>query len=199
MSGDDEELKLYFDYKSPYAYLAAEPAFDLPARYRVAVRWIPFLLRIKGKGERSQYSEWKARYSYADARRFANRRGGFRIMGPKKVYQTEPALMGGLFAQRHGFFRDFTLEAYRRFFERRLELDQPEAIAALVAELGGDPEAYAAWRTGEGAQQLEACIDEAHADEVFGVPMFVLRGERFWGYDRIPLLEERLAEYGLHR
>jgi 2-hydroxychromene-2-carboxylate isomerase len=44
---------------------------------------------------------------------------------------------------------------------------------------------------------LEACIDEAHADEIFGVPIFVFRGERFWGHDRIPLLEERLIESGL--
>ena len=76
------ELKLYFDYKSPLAFLAVEPAFALPERYAVELKWIPFLLRIKGKGERSQYSEWKARYSYMDARRWANRRGGFPIKGP---------------------------------------------------------------------------------------------------------------------
>ena len=29
---DREALKLYFDYKSPYAYLASQPAFDLPSR-----------------------------------------------------------------------------------------------------------------------------------------------------------------------
>ena len=50
---EPEEIKLYFDYKSPFAYLAKEPAFALPERYAVALRWIPFLLRIKGKGERS--------------------------------------------------------------------------------------------------------------------------------------------------
>ena len=194
-----ETVKLYFDYKSPYAYLAAEPAFALPERYRIRLRWIPFQLRIKGKGERSQYSEWKARYSYRDARRFANRRGGFRIMGPLKVYDTTPALIGGLFAQREGFFREYTLETYRRFFERRLELDLPDAVAGLIAELGGDASAYLEWAAGEGARRLEACIDEAHDDQVFGVPIFRLRDEPFWGNDRIPLLQERLGEYGLER
>jgi 2-hydroxychromene-2-carboxylate isomerase len=63
----DEELKLYFDYKSPFAYLAMEPALALPARYAVALRPLPFLLRIKGKGERSVYSEWQVRRSYLDA------------------------------------------------------------------------------------------------------------------------------------
>ena len=39
--------------------------------------------------------------------------------------------------------------------------------------------------------------EEAHQDNVFGVPIFVLRDELFWGHDRIPLLEERLTEYAL--
>jgi len=91
-----DALKLYFDYKSPYAYLAKDPAFTLPERYDVTLRWLPFLLRIKGKGERSTASEHKARYSYMDARRWANKRGGFRIMGPLKVYDSRPALVGGV-------------------------------------------------------------------------------------------------------
>jgi 2-hydroxychromene-2-carboxylate isomerase len=197
--GELEELKLYYDYKSPFTYLAAEPAFALPDRYAVRLRWIPFLLRLKGPGQRSQYSDWKARYSYLDARRFANRRGGFRIMGPPKIYDSTPALVGGLFAEAEGFFREYTLETFRRFFERRLEIDAPDEVAALVAELRGEEaaDAYRAFLAGDGPKELDACIEEAHADRVFGVPIFVLRSELFWGNDRIPLLEERLAEYGL--
>jgi 2-hydroxychromene-2-carboxylate isomerase len=194
-----ETVKLYFDYKSPFAYLAAEPAFALPERYRVALRWIPFTLRIKGKGERSQYSEWKARYSYLDARRWANRRGGFPIRGPRKVYDTAPALIGGLFAERAGVFREYTLQAYARFFDHRLELDAPDEIAALLGECGASPEGYRAFLTGEGPGLLEACVAEAHADHVFGVPLFFFRGEPFWGNDRVALLEERLRDAGLAR
>jgi 2-hydroxychromene-2-carboxylate isomerase len=194
-----EEVKLYFDYKSPFAYLAAEPAFALPEKYQVAVRWIPFTLRIKGRGERSLYSEWKARYSYLDARRWANRRGGFPIRGPKKVYDTAPALIGGLFAMRAGVFREYTREAYARFFDHRLELDAADEIAALLAECGASPDAYRELLAGEGPKLLDACIEEAHADHVFGVPLFFFRGEPFWGNDRIDLLEERLRDAGLAR
>jgi 2-hydroxychromene-2-carboxylate isomerase len=77
------EVKMYSDYKSPYAFLAFDPAFALEERYRVRVRWIPFQLRIKGKGERSLYSEHKARYSYLDARRWAKPRG-IVIRGPPR-------------------------------------------------------------------------------------------------------------------
>src|SRR5262245_61462222 len=189
-----EELKLYFDYKSPFAYLAKDPAFALPERYAIALRWIPFVLRIKGKGERSIYSEHKARYSYFDARRWANKRGGFRIMGPLKVYDSTPALIGGLFAMREGFFRAYTDAVYARFFERRLEIDRPDDVAALIAELGGSAPAYLAYLAGDGAAAFEACQQEAADDHIFGVPLFVFRGEPFWGHDRMPLLEERLDE-----
>jgi 2-hydroxychromene-2-carboxylate isomerase len=192
-------IKLYFDYKSPYAFLAMHPAFDLPDRYRVSVQWIPYLLRIKGKGERSVYSEWKARYSYMDARRWANRRGGFPIKGPLKVYDSTASLIGGLFAQDRGFFRPYSEIVFARFFQRELEIDDPEAVAGVIHELGHSGSEYVGWAKGEGADRFEACVAEGQADHIFGVPIFLFDGEPFWGHDRIPLLEERLSERGLRR
>lgn len=192
-------IKLYFDYKSPFAYVAMRPAFALEERFAIELRWIPYLLRIKGKGERSIYSEWKARYSYADARRWANRQGGFRIMGPPKVYDSSPALIGGLFAQRHGFFRAYTEEVFAAFFERRLEIDVASEVAALVDSLGHCGDEFLAWAAGEGAIRLDACIAEGYDDHIFGVPIFLLDDEVFWGHDRMPLLEERLRDLGLAR
>lgn len=194
-----EDLKLYFDFKSPYAYLAKDAAFALPERFCVNLRWIPFVLRIKGKGERSIYSEYKARYSYMDARRWANKRGGFRIMGPPKVYDSRPALIGGLWAERQGWFRSYCNETFQRFFERRLEIDEADEVAALLEELGGSKAEYFDFLEGEGAELFEELQLEAAADHTFGVPIFVFRGEQFWGQDRLPLLEERLAEAGLQR
>jgi len=193
-----EEVKLYFDYKSPFAFLASGLAFDLDARFRVRLRWIPYQLRIKGKGERSQNSEWKAKYSYLDARRWATPRG-LVIKGPRKVYDTEPALIGGLYAMLTGCFRRYTEEAYGRFFRRELELDEPGAIAALLGECGASAAEYERFRVGEGAAAYARCVAEAEADHVFGVPLFLFRGEPFWGHDRLPLLESRLRESGLAR
>ena len=196
MSDERAEIKMYSDYKSPFAFLAYDPGFALEERYRVRVRWIPFQLRIKGKGERSQYSEWKARYSYLDARRFAAPRG-IVIRGPQKVYDTRPALIGGLFAQERGRLHDFSRLAYTRFFQRAFEADQPDAVAALVGELGLSPEDYRDYFAGDGVRAYDRAQDEAANDHVFGVPIFLFDGEPFWGHDRLPVLEERLSNSGL--
>jgi len=195
-----EVVKLYFDYKSPFTYLAKDPAFALEERFAIELRWIPLLLRIKGKGERSVAAEWKARYSYMDARRFANQRpGGLVIKGPRKVYDSEPALIGGLFAQREGFFRPYTDLVFERFFRRDLEIDRPDEVAAAIDSVGwpGSGECYLAYAQREGRDAFEACRREAEQDHAFGVPLFLFRGEPFWGHDRLPLLEHRLTEAGL--
>jgi 2-hydroxychromene-2-carboxylate isomerase len=192
----EKEIKMYSDYKSPFAYLAFDPAFELEKKYRVRVRWIPFQLRIKGKGERSVYSEHKARYSYLDARRWAKPRGLI-IRGPLKVYDTTPALIGGLFAEKHGKLMEYSRKAYELFFKREFEADQPEEVAKLIASLGLSADEYREYLQGEGARAYARAQEEAVADKVFGVPLFIFEEEPFWGHDRIPVLEERLTQAGL--
>jgi 2-hydroxychromene-2-carboxylate isomerase len=187
------EIKMYSDYKSPFAYLAFDPAFALERRYRVRVRWIPFQLRIKGKGERSLYSEHKARYSYLDARRWAQPRG-LVIRGPLKIYDSTPALIGGLFADKNGRLLDFSRKVYELFFRRELEIDQPDAVADAIASLGLSAAEYRDYLSGAGLEAWASAQQEAADDHVFGVPLFFFKGEPFWGHDRLLLLEQHLAE-----
>ena len=195
-TAETKEVKMYSDYKSPFAYLAFDPAFELEQRFRIRLRWIPFQLRIKGKGERSLYSEHKARYSYLDARRWAKPRG-LVIRGPLKVYDTTPALMGGLFAEQQGRLLDYSRGVYELFFKRELEADDADAVANVIANLGMSADDYRKYLSGDGALAYQRAQDEAANDHVFGVPLFIFEGEPFWGHDRIPVLEDRLTESGL--
>ena len=191
------EVKMYSDFKSPYAFLAFDPAFALEERYRVRVRWIPFQLRIKDKGQRSVYSEYKVKYSYLDARRWANLRGGMVLKGPLKIYDTTPALVGGLFAEKQGRLLDYGRTVFERFFKRELEIDQADAVAGVIETLGLSAAAYRAYLADAGMQDYERAQDEASGDKIFGVPILVFQGEPFWGNDRIDFLERRLRDAGL--
>jgi 2-hydroxychromene-2-carboxylate isomerase len=197
MQDQRADVKMYSDYKSPYAYLAFDPGFELEQKYNVRVHWRPFQLRIKGKGERSVYSEYKVRYSYLDARRWANLRGGLMIKGPLKIYDTTPALVGGLFAEKKGTLLEYSRKVFESFFRRELEVDQPDAIACVVTSLGLSEQEYRAYLAGDGIREYELAQEEAANDHIFGVPMFIFREEPFWGHDRIGLLEQRLCEAGL--
>jgi 2-hydroxychromene-2-carboxylate isomerase len=199
MAEELAEVKMYSDFKSPYAFLAFDPAFALEDRYRIRLKWKPFQLRIKGKGQRSVYSEYKVKYSYMDARRWANMRGGLMIRGPLKIFDTTPALIGGLFAEKHGKLRDYGNRVFDGFFKRELAADEADAIAPVIASLGLSEQGYRDYLAGDGPADYERAQEEASADQVFGVPMFYFNNEPFWGYDRMGLLEQRLSEAGLAR
>ena len=199
MADDLAEVKMYSDFKSPYAFLAFDPAFALEDKYRIRLKWKPFQLRVKGKGERSVYSEYKVKYSYMDARRWANLRGGLMIRGPLKIFDTTPALIGGLYAEKHGKLRDYGNRIFEGFFKRELAADEVDAVAPVIVSLGLSEQSYRDYLAGDGAADYERAQEDAVADQVFGVPMFYFNGEPFWGYDRMGLLEHRLSDAGLKR
>lgn len=192
------EIKMYSDYKSPYAFLAFDPAYELEDKYNVRIKWRPFQLRLKGKGQRSIYSEWKVKYSYMDARRNANVfYGGKMLRGPLKIFDTTPALIGGLFAEKHGQLKEYSRTVFEEFFKRELAADEADAIIKVVASLGLPVDDCRAYLAGEGMSDYECAQEEAVEDQIFGVPLFVFQGEQFWGHDRLWFLEHRLKEAGL--
>ena len=191
-----KELKMYSDYKSPFAYLAFDPGFAIQERFAVRVRWIPFQLRIKDRGQRSAYSDYKAKYSYLDARRWAKPRG-ILIRAPQKVYDTTPALIGGLFAESKGLLLEYSRKAYELFFRREFEADNSEAVAVLLASFGLSATEYRDYLGAAGARAYAIAQEEAAVDNVFGVPLFFFEREPFWGHDPLPMLEQRLVEAGL--
>ncbi|MCZ6666813.1 MAG: 2-hydroxychromene-2-carboxylate isomerase, partial [Gammaproteobacteria bacterium] len=91
----------YFDYKSPYAYLAQEATFELSELPEVTVEFLPYTLQIPkylgtaeldadGRdtvGTRNDHQWRRVRYAYMDCRREANRRG-LTIRGPRKIFDS---------------------------------------------------------------------------------------------------------------
>jgi 2-hydroxychromene-2-carboxylate isomerase len=118
------EVLLWIDYVSPYAFVAKAGAYQLEADYGIALRWRPYTLDVAnfmGKVDERDPHHWRrVRYSYMDARRFANQQG-LTLMGPKKIYVARPANAGMLYAQKHGVFRAYNDAAFARFWRREFD------------------------------------------------------------------------------
>ena len=188
-------VTIYTDYKSPYAYVANAKLFALEENEGIELDWLPYTLRIAefmGTVEERTPHFWrKVRYSYMDARRFANAQG-LTVKGPRRIYDAFYSSAGMLFAKRHGFFRYYHDTVFRRFWNHELELDEFGEIAAIITEAGGSASAFESYVRGPAREEHDRIIAEAEALGVFGVPTMVFNGELFWGGDRIPLLIERI-------
>ena len=132
-------LIVYFDYKSPYAYLAKDPARGLAAAFGLAIDWRPYTLEIPeflGAVDTRNAHQWRrVKYSYMDARRMANRRG-LTVLGPQKIFNSRPAHIGALFASDQGVFDAYHDQVFERFFKRDLDIEDTEALQAVLADCG---------------------------------------------------------------
>lgn len=201
-----EKVLHYFDYKSPYAYLAQEETFRLQETFDVEVEWLPYTLDIPsflGSAEvdetgrvvreaRTAHQWRRVRYAYMDCRREANRRGLI-IKGPRKIFDSSIAHIGMLYARRQGNFRPYHEVVYERFWKRELDIEDPLVIRRVLEEVGIDAAGFLDYLRGEGRREHDRIRAEAEAMGVFGVPSYVVRGELFWGNERIERVRERLT------
>lgn len=191
-------IRIYTDYKSPYAYVANKALFALEATHGAELEWLPYTLNIANYLDsveaRSAHNWRKVKYGYMDARRFANEQGLI-LKGPKRIYDGTLASAGMLFAQRNGLFRAYHETVFEMFWTHRLDLDEIDEMKAVVAALGGSADAFARYATGDAPDEIAAINEEAERLGVFGVPSMLYEGELFWGGDRIDMLKRRLDQH----
>jgi 2-hydroxychromene-2-carboxylate isomerase len=190
-------VDLWLDLRSPYSFLAKDPAYALEAEFGVALRLRPFSLEIAGAVNLNDPAAMarglrKIKYLYADARRFANPRG-ITLLGPKKIFDQKLVHLAWLYAEKSGRGRALVDLAYPRFFKRELDYEDRGAIDALLKEAGVDPAGFETFVAGEGPDELAAHQAEAEKQGVFAVPTFVVDGELFWGQDRLDFVRAKLA------
>lgn len=195
-------VTVYTDYKSPYAFVAKQPTYQLEQDFDIELDWLPYSLDIPdylGSVEARSEHQWRrVRYSYMDARRFANKQR-LVMKGPRRIYSGYYSSAGLLFAKKNGFFRPYNDLVFERFWQHELDIDVIDEIAGVIKSLGFDPDAFREYAQGPGQEEHAAVKQQAEERGVFGVPMFVFNEELFWGGDRLPLLSEKLQELGLKK
>ena len=201
-------VTVYIDYKSPYAYLAKDLAYELARDFPVQLDWLPYDLdladfmgsaRVDDSGrvleaQRTPHQWRRVKYSYMDCRRQARTRG-LVIRATQKIWNSQLALLGLLYAKRQGEaalqrYNDITFE---RFWKRELDIEDPAVVTAVLAEAGAETAGFASYLPGDGRAELVRVCRDAEEKGVFGVPSFIVDGELFWGREHLPDIRDMLA------
>ena len=195
----------YFDYKSPYAYLAQEETAALDAIAGAELILRPYTLDIPdylGRAEvdeagrvlideRSPHQWRRVRYAYLDCRREANRRG-LTLRGPRRIFDSSVAHIGFLWATQQGDPRPYHNAVYERFWRRELDLGAISAVQDQLLRSGFDASGFENWVSGEGRAEHDRLRADAEERGVFGVPSYLVGDELFFGNERLCRVRERL-------
>ena len=201
-------VTLYTDYKSPYAFLAKDPAYALESIPGVRLDILPYVLNIPDflgsakldaarnvvEEQRSAHQWRRVKYSYMDCRRQAKKQG-LTIRGTVKIWDTVLGAAGLLWAKRQGeaVLRGYHDRVFERFWKRELDIEDIAVVTAVLAETGADTAGFAVYAATEGPDEINRIRVAAEEAGVFGTPTFVIDGELFWGSEHLPDIRERLA------
>ncbi len=192
-------IDFYFDYSSPYGYIAAMKIDELAEKYGRTVNWKPILLGavFKMTGAKPLTSlPLKGNYALIDIARSARFHGlaykhpsKFPIAGqaPSRAFywvnERDPELA-----------RKLARTLYQALFVDDRDISSPEVTADVAATLGlVRDEVLAALNDPAVKEKLKNEVDAAIARGIFGSPYFVIDGEVFWGVDRFEQIERWLA------
>ncbi len=197
-----EPIEFYFDFSSPYSYIASEVIDGLAEKYGRKVKWRPMLLGVvfQKTGQPLLVNvPLKGEYSMRDFARSARYHGVPFTFPAKFPLSTVSAARAyyWLHGQDCAKARQFARAAFRAYWVDGRDISDPAVLQDLAAGLGIDPAALAAGiATPEIKERLKVETDTALAKGMCGAPYFVVDNEPFWGADRLPQIEKWLQTGG---
>ncbi len=197
-----EPIEFYFDFSSPYGYLAAQRIDEIGERYGREVAWKPFLLGAVFKTTRSEPLlgiPMKGDYARIDLPRVA------RLMGVPFALPSPFPFMSVAACRAFYWLSDKDRARAKALakaiidasFGEGRDMSGAAAVLETAGSLGVDPgQLGAALQDPAVKDRLRAEVDEGIEKGVCGSPFVLVDGEPFWGHDRLDHVEKWLETGG---
>jgi len=196
-------IDFYFDFSSPYGYIASCRIDDVGQRHGREVLWRPYLMgaamKLTGSTplvEREMIGEYSRRDIARTARRFSV---AFNPPpAPFPVASVAPCRAFYWLADRDPLeAREFARRTYAALFIDGRNISEVAVVVELAASTGADAdETRAALANQAVKDRLRQETDGAIGRGVFGSPYFIVDGEPFWGNDRLDEVDKWLETGG---
>ncbi|MAG31303.1 MAG: 2-hydroxychromene-2-carboxylate isomerase [Deltaproteobacteria bacterium] len=191
-------IDYYFDFMSPFAYLATQQLVEIASKHDCVIDYRPIELpRAKlaagNDGPSNQKIPAKLKYMIADLTRWAEHYGI--PFNPITGQDSARMNTGTFYAIDRNQADAYVAEGFRLGYVEGSDLNDDSVLAALARSLGWQIDEFMAFlESSEGRDRYEVCNLEAHEREVFGVPMMMLGDEMWWGNDRLDFLDRFLSQ-----
>ena len=197
-------LEFYFDFISPFGYLASLRVDELAEQHQYECRWQSMLLGIsvlKTMGMRPLTEiPLKSDYLRIDLQRYLRRHGLAlaRAHGAPPANPLPAARAFYLIDQDNPILAKQVAKAILNAYWREgADIGSQEAVIAIARGAGADGAGLERdFASGEASRLLHAAVDRSLARGVFGSPFFIVDEEPFFGLEKMELMEEWLARGG---
>ena len=188
-----KEIDFYFDFISPYAYLAYKKIQSLPKDIRINYK--PILLgglhNLEGITAPA-FIKPKLKHMISDCDLIANKNKSNFIWNSKFPINSLSVMRGYLFinAENRELYMNVMFDAY---WKDNLDISNEKILKNLIEKCKiNSSKFFDGIKDLKIKDELKSITQDAHDKGIFGAPTFVVNNKIFWGQDR---LEFALEEY----
>lgn len=191
-------IQFYFDFLSPFAYLARHRLAELAGQHDCAVDYIAIDLAqaktaIGNVGPGNRDLPVKLAYIKHDLQRWAKLYGIQLVFPPS--YNSQKLNTGLYYPHCQGFEADYVRRAFHQVWGLGKAPDSNEVLSTVASAMGWNPADFLQFLDGVGGHgRYRNATRQAIARNVFGVPTMTVHDEMWWGNDRLFFLEKFLTE-----
>ena len=194
-------IDFYFDFTSPYAYLAHCRLPGLADRHGYEIAYKPIDLKaaklaIGNDGPANMQLPVKMRYIMADIMRWVQRYKAPFNVGKGATFESERSNIGTLYAIEKGRARDYVNALWHASFGSGGSMGSDDLLRDVASQMGWSPDTFLEFIESDAARQRYQEVNRQAQDRgVFGVPTMMVGDQMWWGNDRIDFLDEYLAAH----
>jgi 2-hydroxychromene-2-carboxylate isomerase len=186
----DEAIDFWFSTGSTYTYLTVSRLPAFAAAEGVRFNWRPFNVRAIMREQKNPPftgKPVKTAYMWRDIERRARMYGlQAKVPVPYPLQQFDLSHKVAILGLAEGWGIPYLQASYRRWFVDGQEPGMEPNLSASLTAVGQEAARCIDRAGGDDVAGLyDAATDEARRLGIFGSPTFVVRGELFWGDDRL--------------
>ena len=179
----------YFDFVSPYSFLAHKEIKKLEKRNLIKVQYMPILLgglhNLHGI-KAPAFIPSKARFMIRDCKLVAEKKKikfKFNSYFPIKTVD----LMRGVFIAKEDEFENYYIDKiFESIWKDGLNMNDQNIVEKILKNTNINPKTFFLRSSGQSIKNLlRKKTDEAFEKGVFGAPTFLVNNKIFWGQDRL--------------
>ena len=190
-----KSIDFYFDFISPYSYLAHKKIIKLKQKNNINFNYKPILLgglhNLQGITAPA-FIKSKLKHMIGDCDLIAKKDKSNFIWNSKFPINSLNIMRGYLLINNENkdLYLNIIFDAY---WKDNLDISNEEILKSLLRKCKIDPDNFfKVIKDTKIKEELKIVTQEAHSKEVFGAPTFIVNNKLFWGQDR---LEFALDEY----
>ena len=185
----NKSFEFYFDFISPYSFLAHKQIRKLEKKNSIKIKYKPILLgglhnlhNIKAPA----FIPAKAKFMIRDCKMIAEKNGikfKFNSYFPVKTVN----LMRGVFIAEEDDFKSFYIDnMFDSIWQNGFNMNDQNIIDKILKNIQVNPKTFFLRSTTQNIKEkLKNNTNEAYEKGIFGAPTFLINNKIFWGQDRL--------------